>query len=346
MKEAGYITAGLTDGGYLHPLLGFGQGFDTYHCLYENISEKVDRAISWLEQNQRAERPFFLFLHTYEVHEPYLPPEPFRNRFAPDYEGWVKEYCFGEKAPVRKNIHAFSELFKQRSNFGAAEIEYLSGLYDGEIAYTDQELGRLWNHLAKAGLWDNLTLIVFSDHGEEFGEHGEFGHKQLFDEVLRVPLLWILPPGRGRVSSRRVAAQVSLIDVMPTLLDFLEIPAPAYLQGRSLRPLWEGDGQEGFPSFSEYIGFEPDPLVSSIRYEGRKLISYSDKHRLALYDLGTDCEETADRSHEEEGEARKLHRMLGKWHERNIEYRKVFKARVQDIEIDSKLYEELKALGY
>ena len=213
LNDAGYRTAGLTDGGYLDPFMGFGQGFDTYDCTYERIARKVDRALQWIEVNESREEPFFLFMHTYEVHAPYIPPAPFHARFTGDYSGWIREYCFGSDSEKAVAAGGFKDLFKRRGEFTEEDVAYLKGLYDGEIAYMDSELQRFFSALERKGITENTVIVILSDHGEEFGEHGEFSHKQLYDEVVHVPLILLLPCGQFDMIRHRVEEQVSLIDV-------------------------------------------------------------------------------------------------------------------------------------
>src|SRR5690606_13796048 len=113
-----------------------------------------------------------------------------------------------------------------------------STLYDGAVAYTDQHLGRLLDTLRERGLYDTSWIVVLADHGEGWADHEGFvghGFGHLYEEQVWVPLL-IKPPRGAGIAPRRVRAPVSLLDVAPTLADFLELPAPEDLRGRSLRP--------------------------------------------------------------------------------------------------------------
>jgi arylsulfatase A-like enzyme len=347
LKEAGYDTAGITEGGYLNPVFGFEQGFDTYECSYAGIKRKVDQAIAWLEERRRSNTPFFLFLHTYEVHAPYLPPEPFRTRFTGDYEGWIKSHCFGEEATDRNRLDGFADIFTRRQEFTAEDIRYLTGLYDGEIAYTDQELARLFHTLEAEGLAKDLVVVLLSDHGEEFGEHGEFSHKQLYDEVVHVPLLIGLPHDAPSIKTRRVKAQVSLIDVMPTLLDLLGVEPPAYLQGQSLCPLWQGQAPAApRPAFSALIDFDPAPLLCAIRRGDRKLLDLLSGQQFELYDLAQDPGESRNVLEAFPKEGKQLFEMLGNWRTDGLKMRERYKAMPVEGQVAPDLYEELKQLGY
>lgn len=346
LKEAGYHTAGITDGGYLNPLLGYDKGFDFYFFRYEDISAKVDRTIDWLENKKPGKQSFFLFLHTYEVHDPYLPPAPYRDLFTDDYRGWVWDCCFGSKDPsIEKRLRGFSTIWKRRSELDGEDVEFLKALYDGEIAYTDSELRRLWRYLDEKDHLDNLLVIILSDHGEEFGEHGEFNHKQLFDEVIRVPLILTLPEGLLCTFKPRVRDQVALIDVMPTVLDLLDIAPPAYIQGSSMLPLLKDGSWVDRPAFSTLIGYEAEPYQRSVQHGSWKLLENPRKKRVIMYDLSRDPGETqrAARPPEKKEE---LSGIMTRWHEANLKLREIFRAEQYPVEVDSELYEELKQLGY
>ncbi|MDF1799950.1 MAG: sulfatase [Planctomycetota bacterium] len=224
---AGYDTAAFTDGGPLGRAWNLMQGFDHLAGQFEGVEAKVDQTLAWLEaEGSDADRDRrFVFLHTYQVHEPYLPPLEYRDRFNtnPGYDGPVLaaetearalRTSGGEVEPNGKI------LFRDKADFGPADVRYLWDLYRAELAFTDAQLGRLFDELKARGEYDDMTIIVTSDHGEEFGEHGLFGHKQLYRETLRVPLIVKLPKGsfedwRGQVVTERL----NQVDVHATLVD-------------------------------------------------------------------------------------------------------------------------------
>jgi arylsulfatase A-like enzyme len=220
LARGGYRTAAVTEDALLRGPLGFRRGVDEYR---ENRSASVDRApgqaektfgdgLRWLARH-RDER-FFLFLHTYQVHDPYTPPKDYdRFRSWRDESGIERSIDDDTPGEVR-----------QRS------------LYAGEVLYLDSEVRRLLDGLAALDLADDTIVLLIADHGEEFREHGLMGHgKALFEESVHVPLLMRAPgiaPG-----GLRVPALVSLVDVLPTLLEVASVDPPPGLQGRSLIPL-------------------------------------------------------------------------------------------------------------
>jgi arylsulfatase A-like enzyme len=212
---------------------GFGRGFKKY--LSGKSSWK--KGIDWISAN--SGKKFFLFFHTYVVHDPYFPPEPYYSRFNPGYSGSIIKP--GEKSSNLVDSKTFWEHVDPES---PEDLEQLKALYDGEILYMDEQMMKpLLDKLKMMGLLENTIIVFTSDHGEEFREHGRFRHDQVYDEHLRVPLLFYLPPHRfPRINrSTRIPSQVRLIDIMPTLIDLINIEtATEGFQGVSLVPVIQG----------------------------------------------------------------------------------------------------------
>ncbi len=225
LKAAGFRTVGLTDGGNLNPPHGFARGFDTYTYDLEGVEDKVARGQAEVERltAQDAGR-FFLFWHTYQIHAPYCPPQAYVATWAPDdYAGPLRERIesLGGLSFKERWGRMKSEFWRDRDTFGEPEAAFLHGVYQGGIRYTDDQLSRLLAGLRDQGVLDSSVVVLLSDHGEEFYEHGQWQHEQLYEECLRVPLLVRLPDGRG--AGQRLRTPVGLIDVMPTVLDLLEV---------------------------------------------------------------------------------------------------------------------------
>lgn len=185
----------------------------------------------WLDRH--AEAPSFLYVHVFDPHWDYVPPEPFSARYTdPDYDG--------APSGTYEYIRPFQTPAMQMSR---AELRNSIGLYDGEIAFTDAELGRLFRHLRELGIWNDLLLIVTADHGEGFEEHGWMGHtRTLYEELLRVPLIVKLPGGRPEGWRARVDETVPLIDLAPTILELAGLRIPDTFMGQSLVPLMRAPG--------------------------------------------------------------------------------------------------------
>lgn len=211
----------------LRALLGW------HELLNRKPAERVNHDfLEWLENRARS-RPFFAFLNYFDAHEPYEPPEAFRRRFVDaDYrrDGIVHSHSLLRGVDARR-LDAWS--------MSPAEAENELGLYEASIAALDARLGELFARLASLDLMDNTLIVVTSDHGEQMGEHGLFGHLQsLYQPVTHVPLVVRLPGGaRG---GTRIEAAVSLRDLPSTLLDLIGLPS-GLLPGQSLANLWEPD---------------------------------------------------------------------------------------------------------
>jgi arylsulfatase A-like enzyme len=225
LRKAGFATQAVTSHLYVSAVYGVDDGFDHLDFHQDRrAAEVADRAIEILDRV--GDRPFFLFLHLYDPHWHYDPPAAQRRLFEKPYAGALTGLW-----------QDFSK--RNRSNTSAADLEHLLALYDGEIRYTDDEVGRILDHMKARGLDRGTLVVVTSDHGEEFLEHGSWEHqKTLYEEVIRVPLV-VSGPG---VAPRKEPAQASLLDVMPTILAWAGVPAPPVQQGKNLlAPLGEGE---------------------------------------------------------------------------------------------------------
>jgi arylsulfatase A-like enzyme len=217
LRTRGYATQAVTSHLYVSGVYGVDHGFDHLDFHQDRKANDVaDRALALLER--LGDAPFFLFLHFYDPHWHYDPPAETLRLFEGAYTG-----------SVTGNWQDFSR--KTRESLQPADLAHLLALYDGEIRFTDDQLGRVLDHLRDLGLEKGTLLVVTSDHGEEFLEHGSWEHqKTLYEEVVRVPLL-LRGPG---VPARRQRAQASLVDVAPTILEWAGLEVPASMHGRSL----------------------------------------------------------------------------------------------------------------
>ncbi|HJN91712.1 MAG TPA: sulfatase, partial [Dehalococcoidia bacterium] len=303
-KDAGYQTAAITDGAVLRGDFGLTQGFESFDGRYEGVRQKVDRALDFLE-HQRDERPLLLFLHTYQVHQPYTAPAEWIAKFDPAYDGILKpvEDLIRDRADRRgeplKESYAFADseiLFRDRAQFSDRDIEHLRALYDAAIAYTDQELNRLWEYLERNGKLDETLLVITSDHGEEFNEHGYIGHTELYRESLQVPLIVRLPGGPSSpAAGRRVSAPVALVDVHRTLLEATGLGSSPETEGFDLI---EGLRQDHFPerpiisatTDHFYPTAEGEPSRLSVRHRNHSMLRYQSGSELSrtLYDYVAD----------------------------------------------------------
>jgi arylsulfatase A-like enzyme len=225
----GYRTAAFTGGGHVSAKFGFGRGFESYDEDLRGFGSTFGAIEAWVRGI--GDQSFFLFLHTYDIHLPYDPPAPFDSMYtAADYDGPVR----GEN--TRDLAHRVRRRKEYADYTGPVDVpdpdrRQYSDLYDGGIRYTDQYIVRLMSLLREEDLWDRTILVVLSDHGEEFWDHGSVSHGHtLFQELIHVPLVFHVPGREGR----RISTTVGLVDVAPTILELVDIEAPKTFLGRSL----------------------------------------------------------------------------------------------------------------
>lgn len=242
MRENGFDTGAITSYILLDKVYGFHQGFDYFD--YEDLQpadEIVDKAMRYIEP--RLMKKFFLFLHLYDPHWPYEPEEEIAKEFWP---GQIVN-------PLRQLIATTDYAQFAIKVIRGADLlnDFCLAMYDGEIAQVDRELGRLFTFLYDKKVIDRSVLIVTSDHGEEFRDHGYFGHGlTLYDEVLRVPLIMrfplMLPEGV------LVQGQVQLLDLFPTILGLVGLEADKYdLPGRDLLGMIHAGAADPLPMIAE-----------------------------------------------------------------------------------------------
>jgi arylsulfatase A-like enzyme len=274
LQDNGYYCAAFCCNPRLDSNHGFAQGFHLYDDYSASIMLETmafgmsdnldinkqrtndlinDAAIRWLQNN--THRPFFMFVHYYDNHWDYLPPPPYDKLYDPNYDGPID----GAEIP-REPL--YSNPPDQR------DIEHIIALYDGEVKQTDSDLGRMLDFLHSKGLLDNSIVVIAGDHGEQFYEHGHTSHQGLFEELIHIPLAISIPDEKAK--GRTIDSLVSQVDILPTILDVLQIPAPATCQGKSLKPLIEKkvESVNEFV-FAEYTaGAVPDSyVVRSLRYK-------------------------------------------------------------------------------
>ena len=257
LQETGYTTAAVTGGGWLIDDLGFSRGFD-----YFKDRGHVTDAVEWINRNH--ERRFFLFYHTYVVHAPY------------HYREFAKGNVAGRFEPIFSSKEDGGELYTDICCRGVevtpTEREFVLALYDGGVKQADGKVAELLRALQKFELIRNTIIIITSDHGEEFWEHtgrGAYHGHTLYDELLRIPLIWFDPAIES--ASREISTPVSLVDIVPTLLARIGVEAPGPLDGESLLPLLSGaDWASDRVLFSEAV--RHGPYRYSVRSPGATLI--------------------------------------------------------------------------
>lgn len=247
-----------------------------YHDLVgrKRADRITDDFLTW--QASHGDRPFFAFLNYYDAHEPYVAPPAFSEQFAKQAPeaGYFYEPFRGERLNME--------------DVPADEVRRQMDMYDAAIASQDAELGRLFDALENRGLADNTIVVVVSDHGEEFMEHGRVGHvRNAYMSVIHVPLVVVAP---GRVPAGvRVSPAVTLVDLPATILDLTGVEQPAAMPGTSLAAFWNG-GPAPLPR--PILGeVNPGPDKHKSLIVGRYHLLRRTDEPLELYDLSTDPRE-------------------------------------------------------
>ena len=280
LAQAGYATAAFTENAMITAEAGFARGFDVFvadkradgKITAGAIDETLARGLRWIRANSGS--PFFVFLHTSQVHYPFDPPADFAV------------------------FRATNDVAAAAARADARERPQPPGLapYLGEMLYTDARLGAFVGELKWRDLLDNSLLVITSDHGEEFEEHGGLGHgHSTYEELIRVPLLVVAP---GRVPPGiRVTDQVSGIDVAPTILSLVDVAPPETHHGRSLFPLLAGNPSGDMPvRFAEAVQ-KPVGAAQRRIYAARDgrykwIFAADDSTPLEIYDLDADPAES------------------------------------------------------
>jgi|GEM_PF-1144879 len=237
LEADGFFTTAITGGGYLYPTHGFERGFHYYRASGSDFDRIAGTAMRWIRRWQGLDH--FLFLHTFAVHEPY-------NRM-----GNLSFHSAGLPNPTEGSLP------KPGTPITSSVTRRLRLLYDDGLLYTDHVLGVLFAQMKRDGLWDRSMIVIVSDHGEMFMEHGQLGHStRLYDTLLHVPMLVKFPRGaeaRGAPAPGTVVHEpVELLDVLPTVVAAygIDTPAAEQFQGRSLL----GDGGRGWQYAETYVG--------------------------------------------------------------------------------------------
>jgi len=248
LKRLGYArTAAFTSNPTVNARFGFANGFDLYDdytialtyelglfdadpaarakSLVDSVTAPaVTRAADeWLTKNGRAQAPWFLFLLYFDPHFAYVPPPPWHRKFDPHPD-----------APSRKRPISPFDLLKKDST--PDDLEHVVALYDGEVGHTDACIGRLVDRLDALGLRDDTLVVVISDHGEEFLDHGNILHGNTLHGELTRAILIFRQPGSKLPAGRIVTAPATHIDLVPTLLDYIGAPPDPECQGKTRLP--------------------------------------------------------------------------------------------------------------
>jgi arylsulfatase A-like enzyme len=348
LQANGYLTAGFSANPFITRKFGFAQGFDHFDSTFaanETHGNVVNAAaLRWLAQRDRS-KPFFLYLHYMDVHDPYKAGERYVEPLVAAVEKSPSKTPLTEAEKkrhvnyFRKSAMAYQSVPRHRRLFGY--VDYWRARYDSGVPQVDQYLQELRAKLTDMGLWDDAYVILTADHGESLGEHQLWAHGlSAHQDQLHVPLILRWP---GELpAGKRLSQTVRLFDIMPTLLAQLEIAAPEGIQARSLHGLIAGDTLPPLAAFAEAV--KKQPGQKALVLGTWKLLAYTEASRYELYDLGADPTEQQDLAAQQPERVADLQRLL----ERQIEENEALGSgvAVQEAAMTAAELERLRALGY
>ena len=374
LRGAGYATASIVANPFAGRITGLDRGFDYLEewAVVQRFrtdahdrgtdSEAVNKiAFPWLDAHR--DEPFFLYAHATDPHAPYRPPAGFEEKFANAAD--TAEFDRNYKSLGGRHKYAGGTVIDRAGCKRAGVnpdkfIQRARDRYDGEILHNDRSLEQLVDKLKQLGILDNTLIIVVSDHGEEFWEHGWTSHgHSLYQELTHgLMVMWnpkLIP------APKRIGVPVQLIDVMPTVLDLVAVKIPDVVEGQSLAPFARGQPfQRRGPVMTSRFA-DPEAKREGVIPENRidavalldtnwKLI-YREKgkeagvSRVELYDRRTDRAETANVATEHPQEVDRMMTEIGKWLDAQKQIRAVL-GRGAQAAMDKQTLEQLRSLGY
>jgi arylsulfatase A-like enzyme len=335
LQEQGYSTFGVASNLHLSEKFGFARGFDYFQCLPWVSAQKVNRTIaSWQDEIKNADK-FFLWVHYFDPHHFYQARSPWIEGYTS--KALTDEFAFSNK--TWSELTSLIPILQQNSQ----ALAHLVALYDSEINFVDSAIGNLFKELA---LDNNTLIIITADHGEEFLDHGKLGHgHSLYQEVIHIPLIVKLP---YREKKAVVKSTVSLVDIMPSVLDILNHSDPRQTEGRSFLAergpffwLKKFLPKKRVPAnvFAELdIGFIQKTIVSS---PWKYIYNYRNNTE-QLYNLKRDSNELTNLSEGNSMQGERLKQSLLDW----AETATIYTPQKTPFQLTPEEKNKLKALGY
>lgn len=310
LSEAGWRAAAFTGGAGVSGRFGFGRGFETYidDRPFAGLDYSAPLAIDWLRAHK--DEHFFLFLHGYDSHGQHPLPESIIRSIP--YSGPLKG-DIEEQAGLREkglaNIRAPGDDSSLQGAVGPEDAAFLAAIYDRKVQQADERLGAFLDEVRAMGLMENTLIVVVSDHGDEFLEHGALDHGHtLFEEQLHTVFLMRVP---GYARNQPVEGVVRTVDLFPTVFDLLGLPVPPGVDGQSLLPLLRGEeGARVAFAETDYRLFVHQRAIRDGKY--KLVIDLQDGQR-RLFDLSADPGEQADISSGEPRRTYELEQALKRW---------------------------------
>ena len=335
LNQSGFHTAAFSANPFLSSDFGFARGFDEFYEVFREVGLvpnrlgcvpadlMVEKAVPWFREHSKQR--FFAYLHFLEPHKPYAPPPPFNTRYG-----------------------------------GNSEIARLTALYDGNLAYVDDAVGRLLKEIQDMGLFENSVVVFLADHGEALGEHGHFGHVEcVYEPTIRIPLSFRFPESCGPPAGRR-SEIISITDLMPTLLDLFGIRAPDTVQGSSrLAAIGGEEGLKGRYAVSRSRGTDTTggarnarEVIYAVTARHHTLIVGDLGNRIELYDREADPEQLNNIAEERADLVAELQGRFEEWAEGQrgrpvvLPGGKAFVSHAPRVEMGEQMRKQLEALGY
>lgn len=356
MRQAGYLTTAIIDNPYLGTDYNVLQGFyrfqhfpawksigfslgskilkKTFPETFLNIptsAQLADRAIAFLRNNHTS--PLFFWLHFFDPHRPYSPPRKYvdTSRVVPSIG-----YSFDRIGPIQEGSFVPNE----------KERVAIRNLYEAEISYVDDQVARIINTLKSLHLYDKSLLIITSDHGEEFWDHGGFEHgHSLFNELIQVPLIIKLP--EERQSGLRLYPYISQTRLFNTIMDFSGLPQDSTLHAHSLLPMMRPGADRTWDDHIYSTGLLYGQQQQSMIYDGKKLIQTLMEDSTSLFDLRSDSLEMNNIAGRAPNDVQHIIDFIDEYHELSTWRRTALGLTDQKkITLSKEMKAQLRTLGY
>lgn len=328
LQGKGYDTAAFVSQGELSADSGIDQGFDRYTIKGGSLSTILPESLEWIDN--RNENPFFLFTQAYDTHAPYHAPGSYEHMFDGEYDGALADHEqfplsyseIDEEAPLRWLVKDGDGAVLRIPGedplpLSQRDLDHVIAHYDEQVRFVDDAVGSFLDALEEKGLLENTIVVFLASHGETLADDMDrpggaflrlFGHGHVRDELVRVPVILHVP----RVSASRVAKQVELVDLYPTLLDLMRIPLPSLakdaVQGESFASLLFGDSEGG----GEYAFGELPLVMEFVRTPEWKLIRNASGYS-ELYNIREDPGERNNVLQKYSQVAERLQQILKEW---------------------------------
>ncbi len=339
LRAAGYYTSFLGVNSLFESDRNLEQGFEYYFGTDEISAEELNRRLlAWLH-DLKHDKPVFLYVHYFDPHCRYDPPEDYQEMYWP-----VPKNMATGRTMTLQQFNSMHECFQLHHgpDEPILDVDYYLAQYDAELRHVDAMIGVFLERLKTAGLFDSSLLFALGDHGEEFYEHGGFGHgRVLYEHTIHVPFI-VKPPGTGHLG-RKISGYVSTLDIAPTALAAAGVPKPATWPGIDLRAILRGQSvfrDRAVFSETDYEGVQRAVLKG----KWKLMVSVDGKRPGGLFDLSADPGEYSDLSRDRVRTYKALYSLLLEEETRAEALRRTHPS--EERAVPASVLERLRALGY